>query len=294
VRLAWVVLVGCGRIGFDPAGNGPPGDPNDVTPDIELLGTFGTPTSVSVSEGGPEYETSPTMTGDRAELLWMSTRPGGSEPFLHWHATADATTVWTNVTQLTEFGLLDSDRGMKLSTDNRTMWFGSPRVGSLGARDIWMTTRASRDAAWETPQHVPQLSTASGEFPGGGGDDLHMLLISSRDGSADLFLADRESIDAPWNAPVRIDELSTSATEGSGWIDRTGTIIYFSRTTDGAMEDLYEAKRAAIGEPFGAPVPIVELNTPMAERDPYLSDDRRHIMFTTEPFSRSKLYEATR
>ena len=73
-----------------------------------------------------------------------------------------------------------------------------------------------------------------------------------------------------------------------------GLRLYFSSDRAGTGRDLYVAERPSLSEPFSAPQPISELNTPSLEADPWLSPDLRYLVFASDRSGDSEIYEAWR
>src|SRR5947199_4084314 len=55
------------------------------------------------------------------------------------------------------------DQAAVLSKDEKTMYFSSNRPGSInGSKDIWISTRKSKESAWQTPQNLGLIINSSG------------------------------------------------------------------------------------------------------------------------------------
>jgi hypothetical protein len=146
---------------------------------------------------------------------------------------------------------------------------------------------------------VAELSSPDAETPGGiSGDKLTILIESNRaggSGGVDLYIATRMTPVDPWSTPVGIAELNTASTDTQSWLAENGLVIYFDSNRDGPDFDLYFAERSSITTPFGAPMPVTELNTTDFESDAALSADLRYIMFTVGPSAQPReIYEAFR
>jgi len=83
---------------------------------------------------------------------------------------------------------------------------------------------------------------------------------------------------------------------------RSGAVLGWARVafasrrlTQGGTTDLFQATRADASSPFASSLaPISELNTSASEEDPWISQDGRHILFTSDRSGRSRIYEAWR
>jgi hypothetical protein len=83
--------------------------------------------------------------------------------------------------------------------------------------------------------------------------------------------------------------INTAGDDFSPMLSQDRCTIYWDAATAGTS-DLYYATRATTTEPFGTPTPISELDTSAAETDPWVSPDRKHIVFMRD----NVLFEAAR
>jgi Tol biopolymer transport system component len=128
-----------------------------------------------------------------------------------------------------------------------------------------------------------------------------MVITSDRGGAdygsryLDLYLATRPSTSAPWGTPVEIAGVNTSRIDGDARLVAGGLELYLSsRRTGSDGTDFYLATRSATTEAFSPAVPITELNSSDNETDPWISEDRRYILFTSDRTGNNEIYEATR
>lgn len=146
------------------------------------------------------------------------------------------------------------------TADRLEVYFASDR---FGAKQIWRATRASVIAGWGTPEIMLELATDSAITPAVSADGLALYFASTRAGGGtgfDLFVMTRANRSAPWSTPVRIDELSSSAYDGNPGPSADGLTMVFTSTRDGT-EDLFISTRASVTDPWGAPVPVADVNT---------------------------------
>lgn len=163
-----------------------------------------------------------------------------------------------------------------LTADGRELFFGAIRNGNTD-ESLYLARRATLDEPWGEPTEVGGL---------GGDDTLEsnvdvlpdgLLLTYSRDiesgSSTDLFYAARDARDADFNSPSRFTTLSSGQGEYGMWLDPTQlTAILCSNRSGSADEALWTSTRSAVGQPFPAPAPIAELDSPADECDPHLPD----------------------
>jgi hypothetical protein len=87
----------------------------------------------------------PTVRNDGREMLFFSTRPGGSGGADLWTSTRRSVhDPWsTPVNPGTPLNSIAADQQPSLSSDGRTLVFASSRSVGFGRTDIWMSTRTA-------------------------------------------------------------------------------------------------------------------------------------------------------
>ncbi len=190
-----------------------------------------------------------------------------------------------------------NEQGPTLSNDERSLYFGSDRPGGIGGFDIWVSQRACKECAWETPENLgPAVNTTSDETGPGLSIDGHLLFFrSTRPGGAglgDVFLSKRANPkdDFGWGVPVALDlDVNTAAAEaGAEFLQSAedgAANLYFNRAPPGGTADLYYAAITRGGETLGPAVLISELSDPIAtDQGPTLRSDGREVFFfSTRP-----------
>lgn len=288
MRLLWCTLAlscGCGRFGFDAVAHDPDAsNPIDATaPDGAVLGPFGPPAIIDElvdSDGADDA----SLTGDLLEIYFNSDRVGGVGGGDLWTSRrASVGASWQPPVNVVELNTTGSDATPGISSDGLTLYFAAERDDAIGVKDLYVATRPDRDAPWEPPERIAEVaSTADEAGPAISVDELTLYFTSNRDGDFDVYRSTRASAADPWSAPVPVTELNSDDVESEPWPDGPQTtIVLGSRRPGGAGgTDLYEARRATADDPFGAPMPIVELNTDANDTDPWLSPDGRTLVFT--------------
>ncbi|HEY3221563.1 MAG TPA: hypothetical protein VGJ80_12595 [Gemmatimonadales bacterium] len=190
-----------------------------------------------------------------------------------------------------------NEQGPTLSNDELSLYFGSDRPGGIGGFDIWVSHRACKDCAWETPVNVgPGVNTSSDETGPGLSIDGHLLFFRSTrpggPGLGDVYLAKRTNPkdDFGWGEPVALGPgVNTPAAEaGAEYLQSAedgAANLYFNRAPAGGTADLYSAAITRDGETLGAAVVISELSDPVfTDQGPTLRSDGREIFFfSTRP-----------
>ncbi len=128
------------------------------------------------------------------------------------------------------------------------------------------------------------------------------LLFAASGGatSENIFTADREPASGIGFLQARaLSAVNSTSLDGSPFPSADGLRLYFFSTRRGGAggRDLWISSRASVEEPFGAPLPLSELNTPDEEHLPWLTRDELTIYFaTTRPTTRAdfNLFQASR
>jgi hypothetical protein len=86
-----------------------------------------------------------------------------------------------------------------------------------------------------------------------------------------------------WSTPVELVELHDAAGADDPSLTDDLLQIYFGSSRPGGMgfEDIWFAKRASIGEPFGEPMPVVELNSSSTETTMRITGNGKAIYFAS-------------
>jgi Tol biopolymer transport system component len=276
--------LGCGRVQFDPV-------------DAAALGPFGAPTRIAELSDPMATDDDPSPTADLLELYFNSSRaggPGGGDIWVAKRATAGA--PWGVPVLVAELSSSASETGPEVSDDGLVLFFASDRAPTLGATDIWMSTRSSRAQPWGAPVHVPELSsTADDTAPAVRAGSLEIVFESTRGaGDANLWTAVRTSLTAPWSAPRSIGP-TTADHEGSPYLMPDGRSLLFNamRANTLGEADLYISTRATESDPFATETRI-GVSGPANEEDPWMSADGHVLWFASNLTGDVELYEARR
>ncbi len=265
-------------------------------------GPFSVPRLVGeLSDPGAD-EAEPTLSDDELEIYFKSTRLEQRAQIFTATRTSRAQ-AWSVPSLVIELASAEgSTFSPELSRDGLTLWLSSSRPGGPGGSDLYVATRAARGQPWSTPTIVTELSTAGCDIdPGPLPEHDQFIVTQCPDGDHNhLLLSLRAQRLAPWGAPVYVTELNTAAKEGDPAFASDGLALYFATTRDSPngddRADIWRTERTSLDAPFGAPVPVQELNIlEVDDQDPWVSNDERHIMFSsTRDRSPREFYEAFR
>jgi Tol biopolymer transport system component len=273
-RTALVLLVGCGRLHFDPVAS----DGSSDAPCV--FGPFGTPQNAGALNSSAQ-DFGPAVSADQLTIIFGSGRGGGSH--LYGSQRAAITEPFppaAAVTELNSTNISDQDRGPTLSPDGLTVYFSSTRGGPL---QLYRATRMSETALWNPPALVPELS-AVGDFAGPGiSADGTELFFSHTTPTTTLFHTFQSG--GVFGAPIAITELSTGGVvEPAGYasLSRDGLTVFFEGDRDEAALHIYTATRQTPQGPFGAPTQVGNINVPgVSCADPEISKDGTTLWLET-------------
>lgn len=228
-------------------------------------------------------EDDPSLTGDLLELYFL--RAGE----LLRATRADVSMPWSVPTPVVELNTADTELRPSVSANGLTMYFSR---GPLGDRDIFVSTRPSRTAAWSPPVllALDLNQPGSDELAGWSSPDgLTLLVESSVGGSHDLYIATRAAVGDGFTSTPFAELNSPSSNEGAAWATPDGmTIVFESNRT--LTTAIWEANRE--GDVWYLHHHD-ELDTAGTDGTPWLSPDGSVIVFSRSTTT-DDLYIATR
>jgi hypothetical protein len=260
---------------------------------------FNPPQIVSELAASGADDDKPTLTSDRLEIYFLSTRDGGPGSGDVWRADrAHSGDLWNPPAVVAEVSSSAHEKSPAVSGDGLTLWVASDRAGGQGGLDIWVSTRPDRSSAWSAPVPVQELSSTGDEIPRPPGEGGLVMPLAVRPPSSSEYqidFASRASLTDAWTTPVARPDIDTANTDVDGFLSDDGLVLHFSsdRVKKGD-QDLFVANRADTGGLFGAFAPISELNSSHDDRDPWLSPDAAEIYFSSDRSGTLKIYRATR
>ena len=201
------------------------------------------------------------------------------------------------------------DAGPAISKDGLALYFNSTRPGGVGGEDIYVSYRASPDAAWGPPQNLgAPINTTSNERVPAFSRDGHWMFFARGSGAFDLWVSYRAHVhedagEFGWQDPLPLTELNTPFGEaGPSYFqdEETGRVFLFfnSNRPGGAGSDIYVAVQQPDGS-FGAVSNVSALNSPFFDAHSTVSHDGLEIIFnsnraTGNPLGPEDLWSATR
>lgn len=274
---ALLVLVGCGRIGFDASGGvgdgggGDGGDGGDVDAAASCT-TWGPPVRIAeLASAADDYESS--LHPDGSLLVMSSYRTG---PSLLYVSTLQGGT-WSTPTHEAVLSGVSQSYGPSWNAAGDRLYFASDRSGEMR---IYVAAFDGLDFA--APSLAPGLTGVEGEAPYVTSNEQEMVFSTpALPGPVRLMRAGRATALDPWGAVELIAELDVPV--GNGWptITADGLTLYFERDT-GVTTDIYRATRPTRDAPFAPGTIVTELSSADEDGDPELTRDGRTMLMASK------------
>ena len=174
------------------------------------------------------------------------------------------------------------DSDPSISSDGLELYFESERSGGYGSKDIWVATRPTNDAEWESPINLgSNINSASHEgAPCLSSDGLSLYYFAYLFGSLDIWVTRRATGNDDWGIPVNIT-LTSDIGEQTPSISFDGLQLFFCDHSQlGSLPggvggvDIWTVARPTISDPWGLPMNLGQLvNSPYTDRSPSISAD---------------------
>ena len=224
-----------------------------------------------------------------------SVRPGGHGGEDIWMATRTSPTeAWgTPVNLGAPINSSASEAFASISSDGLTLYFcdffyGTARPGGVGGKDLWMSTRTSRNDPWSTPVNMGSVINSTGDdiTPTTSADGLTLIFASNRGSGGwqyDLWMSTRASTDSEWGTPVNMGPtINSSSYDGAANLSSDGLALFFASNRPGGMgsDDIWMATRKTVNDPWETPVNLGDvINTNVDDTAPAISADGRTLYF---------------
>jgi hypothetical protein len=252
---------------------------------------FSSPTLVTELVTTGARNDNPTLTGDLLEIVFTSDRGGNSDV---WSAQrASRTDPFDPPTKLAAASSASHETSSAISEDGLALWFASDRPGGLGDLDVWLVTRPNQGGTWFEPTNVASLNSAARDLPRPPGQqDLAMPMASDRTspGTYRTMMAIRQTTTAEFAVEGTLPDLVGFDGSVDACLTKDGLSLFF---VTGPVGDIFVSRRSSVSEPFASAIPVVDLNTAAAERDPWMSPDGSVFYFSSDRSGSVQIYSAT-
>jgi len=185
-----------------------------------------------------------------------------------------------------------------LSLDEHRLYFTSPRVGTCGGQDIWVSRRHDRrdDLGWEPPVNLG----CAPDGPNSKANDLMPTLFEDEDGRVLMYFASNRlgnldhyqtemGEDDTFGPATPIAELNSTSEDAGITVRRDGLeVIFLSKRPGGGgsaavlLFDFWHSTRDSTSDPWSPPVFVESLGKPAwAMGRIALSFDGRELYFAS-------------
>jgi hypothetical protein len=126
-------------------------------------------------------------------------------------------------------------------------------------------------------EEVTSINTTEAESAARLSDDELSVVVTA--GQGDLYFLQRTRLDAPFGPPTSVAGANTTAAEGHGMLSADGLRIVFESDRPGGSggRDLWSASRKDAKSAFEDAAPMLALNGPLDEGEPYLVGTRLYF-----------------
>jgi Tol biopolymer transport system component len=221
------------------------------------------PVNLGPNINSPADERGPAFSRDEKQLYFNSAGRGGcggSDIFvatrdslddLAWRRGVNLGCVINSTANDADVSLFDDP-----ATGTTSLYFASNRARGVGDFDIYLSTRAKGESAFEPPSLVRELSGRGRDTRTAIRRDGLELILSSDTaarvggiGGQDLWVSTRPNTRAPWSPPINLGATVNSAEfDGAPSLSVDGSTLYFHSSRPGGFggSDIYVTTRRRI------------------------------------------------
>src|SRR5688572_4960761 len=154
---------------------------------------------------------------------------------------------------ISELQTANEEDDPSLTSDLRELYYYS-------STNIYLSIRATADAAWSAPSLVMELDSTLTNFrPSVSSDGLTLYFTrrSPAEPRDDIYVATRPSRGVPWGSPMPLPgNVNTNDHEIGGWSSDDGLTLVVESSTVGGQHDLFFATRDDTDAPFTRGPPL--------------------------------------
>lgn len=274
MRWVLLLLVGCGRIGFDPSAGASTDASGDASADAfdDSNCVWGSPVALDdVNTGDSESE--PVLSPDGRILVFASNRMGGVARLFQSTRVGSA---WSAASLIASLDSGAVDHGPSWNASGTRLYFSSFRGGPLRFYEAEFD-----GTSFGSVQLVAGLEALTESLaPTVRGDELEMF-FSSRLAPSHIEYARRSSTSRSWQSLGSVPELVDAIDHGYPGVSADGLALYFEVERPGGFF-IGRSRRPALEEPFGAVELVAELDAAGSHGDPQPSFDGTELVFASD------------
>jgi len=261
---------------------------------------FGEPVNLGPTINTSSGDTPSFFSPDGLEMYFDSNRSSGHGGWDIWVTTRETDNDgWGAPVNLgSPVNTARHDAGTYISADGLEFYFQCyNRSGGYGGWDIWITTRATEEDAWDIPQNLgPLVNSSEWEgMPWLSADGLELYFYArnraSGYGDYDIWVSRRVTKDDPWREPTNLGSIvNSSACEIGPALSPDGLLLFFSEDIVGPIRsggfggsDMWVSRRASASALWGKPTNLGSIvNSPSHDCGPRPSPDGATLYFSSE------------
>jgi Tol biopolymer transport system component len=258
-------------------------------------GPFSDPVLLTGILDASELIQDPWLSSDELQIFFASIQAGNYDIWTSARASTGA--AWQPARVVDELASDSADLEPTLTADRLTLYFASDRPAPQPGFHVWVAHRTTLSQPWSEPEPVDLGPSVTDRGPTVDSSGTLLVFASERGtDDLDLYQAAQATPAAGFAAPMPLSELNGSTFDWDPGLYAAGLGLVFAsrRGGDQQTSDLYETRRVSLTEPWAAPQGLTILDSANTEGDPWLSEDGRHIVFSSDRSGLSQLYEAWR
>ena len=207
-----------------------------------------------------QSEWDPSISSDGLEL-YFSRGPGHTNHDLYVTTRETTNDEWSTAVSLGETINSPAEDGDPcVSADGLSLYLSSSRTGGEGERDLYVTTRLTKNDTWSAPVNLgPTVNSSRADFaPSITSDGLTLIFSSQRyprySNYYDLLMTKRRTTSDPWGEPINLGPIINTDDLDYADISPDGQTLYIYCWNWPGGYGLYDIYEAPI-------IPIVDLNS---------------------------------
>jgi len=217
------------------------------------------PTNLGPTINTPAGEWGVSISSDGLSLYFDTSQNGSAAIDDLWVATRATTEDdWSNPVSLGPTVNSGADDYVpSISADGLALYFTSgPGRGGYGNYDLWVTTRATKDDPWGTPENLgPTVNSSAYDLDPGISSDGRTLFFARGygTGQTEIWVTRRATTDDPWGEPMKLGStINRLTSQGYPNVSADGSTLFFRAS---------QSDRHSGGDIWQAPiVPVVDFN----------------------------------